>query len=106
MPTADSVVLMLDDDTVQSQRLDRLPRCPEDGACLGGSNHADNWVSASALVDIVAPKTTFYRNVRELEREHIVELDTTGRWPRYRIPQPPENGPVGQRPAVVPQSHP
>ena len=104
VPTGESVVLMLDDGF--APKAQTVSHAALKMGVTWWEHHADNWVTASALVDIVAPKTTFYRNVRELEREHIVELDTSGRWPRYRVTKPPENGPVGQRPGVVPQSHP
>ncbi len=104
VPTGESVVLMLDDGFSPSAQT--VSHAALKMGVSWWEHHGDNWVSASALVDIVAPKTTFYRNVRELEREHIVEIDSSARYPRYRIPKPPENGPVGHVPAVVPQSHP
>ncbi|SCF22725.1 AAA domain-containing protein [Micromonospora mirobrigensis] len=104
VPTGESVVLMLDDGL--SPKASAVSHAALKMGITWWEHHADSWVTASNLVDVVAPKTTFYRNVRELEREHIVEIDTSGRWPRYRISKPPENGPVGHVPAVVPQSHP
>jgi GrpB-like predicted nucleotidyltransferase (UPF0157 family) len=84
VPTGDSVVLMLDDGL----------RRPSGGSASAAAlkmarawreHHAENWVTASTLIDVVATKSTFYRNLRELERVRAVETDGSGRYPRYRL---------------------
>lgn len=48
-------------------------------------HHGGDWVTASKLVDVIAPKSTFYRNVQELDRAGIVQIDRNGRYPMYRL---------------------
>jgi hypothetical protein len=52
-------------------------------------HHGDDWVTASKLVDVIAPKSTIYRHVKELERAGMVRVnkpDTDGTgYTRYRL---------------------
>lgn len=56
--------------------------------------HGDMWVSASKLSDVVVPKSTFYRHMRELEKHGFVKVDAAGRYPRYQLTGDPagDNG--------------
>jgi hypothetical protein len=47
--------------------------------------HATDWVSNSALVDVVAPKVSLWRHQRELVQAGLVEKDETGRYPKFRL---------------------
>lgn len=93
-PIGDSVVLMLDDG----------PGRPAGGGASNAAlkmartwdeHHGTNWVGKTDLVDVVAAKTTLYRNLRELLRAGVVEQDDHGAHPKYRLV-----------PVPVPQSHP
>lgn len=48
-------------------------------------HHGQDWISASKLVDVVAPKTTVYRHIQELEKAGHVQVDRGGRFVSYRL---------------------
>ena len=88
VPTGSSVSLMLD-----AGRQHGASSGPSAAAVKMArswwEHHANNWVGTSALIDVIAPKSTFYRHVRELERGGLVQVDHSGRYPRYRLVSEP-----------------
>lgn len=82
VPMGESAVLALDDGT-------RRPTAPSHGAMKTGrvwwDTHRDSWVGSSKLVDVVAPRSTVYRHVAELERTGLAEVDKNGKYPMYRL---------------------
>jgi hypothetical protein len=48
-------------------------------------HHGEEWISISKLVDVVAPKTTIYRHIQELQKAGHVQVDTSGRFNLYRL---------------------
>lgn len=88
VPMGESVILMIDDGTRPAGGLSHGALKMATAWC---ANHGSgNTVGASSLVDVVATRTTFYRNVRELERAGMVDVDRSGRHPRYRLTRCPE----------------
>jgi hypothetical protein len=84
VPMAESVVLAVQDPTNRAAGTG-VSAAALKMARIWADHHGTNWVPAGSLIEVVAPKTTFYRNLRELEHSKVVEVDTTGRYPRYRL---------------------
>ena len=83
VPYLESAVLSLSDG---SQRHSGGPsHAASKMARAWGEHHGTDWVTVSKLIDVVAPKTTFYRNVKELEAAGLVQADRSNRFPSYRL---------------------
>lgn len=82
LPRDDSAILAVDDGKI-------APSGPSNAAAKTSRDwfelHGREWVTASKLVDVVAPKSTFYRHVAELERAGFAEVDRAGRFTLYRL---------------------
>lgn len=84
----DSVVLMIDDGTRPSGGLSQAAVRMAAAWCT--HHGSGDTVGVSNLVDVVASRSAFYRNLRELEQAGMVVVDRTGRYPRYRLTRCPE----------------
>lgn len=83
VPTADSIILAIDDGI--SSPTNTASAAAFKMGRIWWEHHKTNWIGTSALVDIVAPRSTFYRNVGELEKFGLVQVDSSGRHRRYRL---------------------
>jgi hypothetical protein len=93
VPMEDSVVLMVTDGFRRRGSADEPSSAAMKTARTWWDSHGDKWASASGLIDVVAPKTTFYRHREELERAGWIVANTDARYPTYRLtrsPYPPE----------------
>lgn len=94
VPTEESVVLMVTDGMRSRRGADDPSAGAMKMARAWWDSHGDKWASSSALIDIVAPKTTFYRHREELDRAGWIVANADSRYPTYRLtrsPYPPES---------------
>jgi hypothetical protein len=95
VPIEESVVLMPSDGT--ARRDDGGPsHAAMKTAKAWWDSHGDKWAGASALVDVVAPKSTFFRHRQELQRCGLVVENRDQRYPTFRLARSPY--PVGEDP--------
>jgi len=83
VPYLESAVLSFSDGT--QRRSGGLSHAALKMARAWLEHHGDDWVGAGKLVDIVAPRMTFYRNVKELQMSGAVQVDRSSRYPTYRL---------------------
>jgi hypothetical protein len=82
VPRDDSAILMLTDGRGRS---DGASPAAMKTASLWREHHGEEWIPASKLVDVVAPKSTVYRHIQELQRAGLVFVDSSGRFIRYAL---------------------
>ena len=51
--------------------------------------HRDKWAAANGLIDVVAPRSSFYRHREELEQAGLVVANRDQRYPTFRLTGPP-----------------
>jgi hypothetical protein len=96
VPTEDSVVLMPSDGGRRAGTDGSPSHAAMKMARSWWDSHGDKWASNNSLVDVVAPRSTFFRHRQELERCGLVVENRDQRYPTFRLARDPY--PVGEDP--------
>lgn len=87
VPTGDSATLLI---TERGATSSTLSGAAAKMARTWWDTHESQWCGSGQLVDVVAAKSSFYRTLPALKHLGLVDVDDSGRFPKYRLTRAPE----------------
>jgi hypothetical protein len=87
VPTDDSATLLITD---ASAAASTLSSTAAKMARTWWETHESSWCGSGQLIDVVAPRSSFYRTLPALKKLGLVEVDDSGRFSKYRLARAPE----------------